>query len=447
LSAAPRYSAPDLWQSILDQLSIRVSRQNYENWLRETVGLRFEGTLLVVGAPSELTCDWLATRLRKVVAQVAKAVVGPGLSICYEAPVTRPAAANPTDEPIQPLLLQEPPTPLNPRYTFASLFEGEFNRFAVRSAGDLIERPESACSPLLVLAPAGCGKTHLLHAIGHAAQQRNEHYLLVNAEQFLADFGSANRQRSWPEFRARYRGVDLLLVDDVHTLEGKIATQAEFLQTVVALQDSGRRLVVTADGGRMLGGHSDSQRWALVAEIGQPAIEDRTRFLQDRFAAQRVEVPVEVVHYMALRKASPRDLEAALNQVVAHSRISSEAISIDLAARAMQPFAGQASQPIAQLPPAAIIDAVCARLGVSPDDLRGAKRSRAISHARHVAMYLLRQDGGLTLKSIAQALAKKDHSTVVYGCNTIAGFLESSPTLRADIDSIRAALSERFTAA
>jgi len=444
VAVEPRYSAPQLWDSILSQLVLRVSRQNFENWLKDTRGLRFEGTTLVVGAPSDLAADWLGSRLRSVVSQVAKSTLGPGLSICYEAQNGTRSAAE--EDALQPNLLPELPTPLNPRYTFGSLFIGEFNRYAAAAAREVVDATESACSSLLIVAPAGCGKTHLLHAAAHDAQRRGERVLLVNAEQFLGDFASASRQKSWPAFRARYRGVDLLLVDDIHVLNGKIATQAEFHQTVVALQDSGRRIIATCEA-PSTPLPATAARWSLVVRIDALSTQDRIGFVEHRAGQQGISLPEPVTHYVALRRTGVRDLEGAFNQVASLARISGEPITIDLAAKAMHPFSRPPAQAPLQHPPAAIIEAVCDHFGVTPAALRGLKRTRAISHARHVAMYLLRQDSGLTHSAIAGLLAKKDHSTVVYGCSAIEKGLSASPEVRADIDTIRADLITRSPAA
>jgi chromosomal replication initiator protein len=444
LSFDPRFSAPQLWESILGQLLLRVSRQNYDNWLKDTAGLRFEGTALVVGTPSELACDWLATRLRNVVSHAAKSTLGPGITIRYEA-MSKSEERSPTGDALQPILVPEQPRPLNPRFTFASLVEGNFNRFAVATARELLDDHASSASPLLVVAPPGCGKTHLLHAIAHEAQARGERFLLVNAEQFLGDYATASRLKSWPEFRARYRGADLLLVDDIQALSGKTATQAEFHQTLVALQDSGRRVIVTASDSEC-GAPATRTRWAIVAQIAAPSVADRVNFVQVRAAAQGISIPDAVVQYIALQKTNVRDLEGAFNQVTSFARITGEPITVDFAARAMHPFSRPAHRTPILHPPAAILEAVCSHFDLSVDDLRSAKRTRAITHARHVAMYLLRQDASLTHKSIAQLLVKKDHSTVVYACGSVEKALRDSPELRSDIDSIRTLLTQSTAA-
>jgi len=218
-SALPA-SAHQIWDATLAQLLIRVTRQNYDSWLRNTVGLRFEGTTLVVAAANELACDWLSTRMKSVIAQALTAVAGVGLQVRYQ-PAEEPDSGSPEGSPLQPSLLPRLQTPLNPRFTFATYLESGFNRLALSAARDIAGEAESNYSPLFVTGSAGNGKTHLLHAIAHETAQSGARLLLVSAEQFLNEFTTAVRNKSGAAFRARYRELDLLLVDDVHLLLGK----------------------------------------------------------------------------------------------------------------------------------------------------------------------------------------------------------------------------------
>jgi chromosomal replication initiator protein len=444
------YSAPEVWEATLGQLLLRVTRQNFDSWLRNTTGLRYDGRTLIVGTPTELARDWLSTRMKAVIEQALITVAGPGLKFDFE--VQEAPAAPATDTPLQPAMIAQPATPLNPRFTFARFLPGPHNRLALLAAIDVKSNAESPYSPLFLTGGSGSGKTHLLHAIAHAALQEGQRALLVTAEQFLSEFTSAVRNRTGAAFRARYRDLDILLVDDVQGLVGKKATQSEFFQTVSELRDLGRRVVLAGDQQAIAtsaGARFASQfHWGLVAEIGNPAIEDRMGFLVSRSVCQGVSVPDEVLHYIALRmRSNLRDLEGALNRVLALARISQEAVTIDFAARALHPFSDPVTCPQPELRPPAILEAVCRHLGVSLQELSGAKRTREITYARHLAMYLLRQDAGLTFQTIAQTLGRKDHSTVVHACKQLEMQMELTPALKADLDAVRACLDEARTAA
>lgn len=442
MSNALPASAEQIWEATLGQLTLKVTRQNYETWLRYTVGLRFEGTHLVVAAPNDLTCDWLSTRMRSVIMQALTTVAGPGLHVRFE-PV-EPAASASRQAPRQPSLLPENPTPLNPRFTFETYMEADFNRLALSAARDIVSDGDCPYSPLFITGGSGMGKTHLLHAIAHKAAARETHFLLVSAEQFLSEFTTAIRNKGGAAFRSRYRDLDLLLVDDVQMLLGKKATLNEFYQTLAGLHDQGKRVAVAGDPTAMSGEAARFRsylRWGLVAPIEMASSEDRVRFVTAKARAQGMDLPQEVQHYMALRvRSSIRDLEGAVNRVTALARISLDPLDINFTARALQPVALNVEEEQPNVTPTQLIEAVARHLSVSPTEITSQKRARSLSYARHVAMYLLRHDTDMTFAAIAHIMNKKDHSTVVHACTQLLNQLNISPSLRADLDAIRAAL-------
>ncbi len=441
MSAAIPATAQQIWEATLSQLMLRVTRQNYDTWLRSTVGQRYEGTTLVVTAANDLACDWLSTRMKSVISQAITAVAGLGLTVRFE-PADEIIKAD-ASTPLQPQLIQNPRAPLNPRFTFESFMEAQYNRLALTAARDVATNTESQYSPLFISGNSGMGKTHLLHSVAHAAYASNQIVLLVSAEQFLSEFTTAIRNKAGAAFRARYREPDLLLVDDVHDLMGKKATLNEFYQTLAGLHDQGRRVVVAGDPSAMSAEAARFKtmlRWGLVAHIEEPSSEDRVRYINLKARSQNMTLPDEVQHYIALRvRSSIRDLEGAVNRVSALSRISAEPLTIDFTAKALQPVSVTPEEE-RQLKPTELVDAVAQHLKLTPSDICGQKRARALTYARHVAMYLLRNDACMTYSSIAQLMNKRDHSTVVHACSQLIHELSVSPELRADIDAIRAAL-------
>jgi chromosomal replication initiator protein len=341
--------------------------------------------------------------------------------------------------------------PLNPRFTFKTFLQADFNRMALTTAQDLARQDGALYSPLFITGGGGSGKTHLLHAIAHEAAIGGARVLLVSAEQFLSEFTTALRNHTGAAFRARYRELDILLIDDIHLLLGKKATLNEFYQTLAGLHDQGRRVGVAGDPSAMSADTSRFRghlRWGLVVSIEQPSTEDRVRFVSAKAAYQGVELPEEVQHYLALRvRSSIRDLEGAVNRVTALARISNEPLTIDFAARALQPVSTATTALKPSIAPTDLVSLVCRYLEVNPTDITGQKRDRSLTYARHLAMYLLRQDSGLTYAAIAQILGKKDHSTVVHAVAQLHKELAVSPTLRADIDAVRASIHNSNPAA
>jgi chromosomal replication initiator protein len=441
LSFSAGASAAQVWEAILGQLLLRVTRQNYDTWLRHTVGLRFEGTTLLVSTPNDLASDWLSTRLRSIIAQAVTTVAGPGLQIRFESNEP-PAQDRPDSAPLQPALIPAPSAPLNPRFRFNSLLVGDFNRLAVTAAQELASTAGSVYSPLFITGASGSGKTHLLHAIAHEAFSYGVRVLLVNAEQFLSEYTTALRNKTGASFRARYRDLDLLLVDDVDVLLGKKATLNEFYRTLANLNDQGKRIVVTGDISALAansGRFQGTLRWGLVVSIETLPTEERIRFVDAKARAAAIQLPSQVEQYLALRvKSSIRDLEGAVNRVTALARISREPITIDFVAQALQPVS--VAPAIEKPQPSEILEAVCQYFEVELANLRSESRSHDVTRIRHIAMYLLREDGGLTFAAIAQLLNRKDHSTVVHACKQLHKEQASSSALRADIDGIRSTL-------
>ena len=449
LSISPGNPAPQIWDAALDQLLLRVSRQNYDTWLRDTAGLRFEGTTLVVGAPNQLAADWLSTRMRTVIMQAINAVAGPGLKLRFEARQEQPAPGLPA---LQPSMLPGQAAPLNPRFTFASFLEADFNRLALTAAHDIVLNEQTTYSPLFITGESGSGKTHLLHAIAHKAAGQPIACVLVNAERFLSEFTTSLQTRTTAAFRARYHDLDLLVVDDVQILLGKKATQAEFYRTIASLHDQGRRVVVAGDKSALISAaakrFTSQLQWGLVVTIETPSTADRARFITAKAQQQGLSLASEVVHYLALRaRSSVRDLEGAVNRVAALSRIAHGPVTIEFAADALQPVAAEPPDTRSMINPETLLKITAHHLGLTPEDLTSQKRDQDTTYARHIAMYILRRDGGFTFAAIAQIVGRKDHSSVVHACSKLERQLTASPTLRADIDSIRAALHLPGTAA
>lgn len=447
--SSPGDSAPQIWEATLGHLLLRVTRQNYDTWLRNTVGLRFEETTLIVAAPNELACDWLSTRMRSVISQALTAVAGPGLKVRFEAAAEMGTCA--IDADLQPSLLPRLSAPLNPRFTFSSFLPCEFNRLAYNGAVDVANGADSTYSPLFITGSSGSGKTHLLHAIAHEATAQRLRFVLATADQFLSEFTASVRNHTSPAFRARYRDIDMLLIDDVHQFIGKKGTLQEFYLTVAALHDQGKMVAVAGEPAGMNGEGERFQsqlRWGLVATIGTPTMEDRVRFIQAKAKRQGIDLPEEVQHYLALRvRSSIRELEGAVNRVTALARISPEPLTIDFAVKALQPISTSALETPRQIAPAAVLQAVCDHLSIGSAEITSSRRNRELTYARHIAMYLMRQDASMTFAAIARMLGKKDHSTVVHACSQLEREICQSPALRADVDAIRSAIHSSDTAA
>jgi len=446
-------SPATIWTATLGQLEMQVTRANYDTWLRDTVGLRHDDGTFVVGAHSDFATEWLATRLRPIIAKTLAKVLGHGVAVAFE--VVRPATLD------TPVLLSEPdgatdvpqflrravaPPALNPALTFESFVVGEENALAFESARKAVQQP-GATNPLTIIGPCGLGKTHLLQAIGHAAWATGLSVIYAPAERFGNDYARA-RDHGYEQFRNRYRNTDVLLIDDVQFFEGRPGFQEAFFHAFNDLHVAGKQIAVSCDRApAQLSGIIEPLRsrlqWGLVADLQRPSFDTRVAILRAKSLRHALRLPDEALELIAERCCpTVRELEGSLNRVLAYVPLVGGKVTREIIERALSPLAppstvaGETAAPS----PDAVVAAVCRRTGAQPADLRGRSRSRDIAYARHLAMFVLKEDGRRTVAEIGRLFGNRDHSTVLGGIQRIALEQTTRPETRADLAAVRESL-------
>ncbi|MGO2862546.1 MAG: chromosomal replication initiator protein DnaA [Brevibacterium sp.] len=314
---------------------------------------------------------------------------------------------------------------LNPKYTFDTFVIGASNRFAHASAFAVAEAPAKAYNPLFIYGESGLGKTHLLHAIGFYATQLFPEIRVkyVSSEEFVNDFintiGSSRTSNSLrPAFQRRYREVDLLMIDDIQFLQGKDATVEEFFHTFNALHNEAKQVVITSDQPpKMLKGFEERLRsrfeWGLLTDVQPPDMETRFAILRRKAAGDQLDVPDDVLEYIASRVSSNiRELEGALIRVTAFANLNDQQVDVSLAETVLKDFITQDDTPA--ITAADIMGQTAAYFSLTLDDLCGTSRSRTLTTARQIAMYLCRELTDLSLPKIGQAFGGRDHTTVMH---------------------------------
>lgn len=356
------------------------------------------------------------------------------------APVTPTALALARSEPDAAGSMYE----LHPRYVFETYVVGTANRLAYAAAQEVATYPGERYNPLFLYGGVGLGKTHLLHAIGHKARASGLHVAYVTAERFTNEIIEAIRMRTTEFFRARYRAVDVLLVDDVQFIAGKESTEEEFFHTFNALHDINKQIVLSSDRVPHAMAHLHDRlrsrfQWGLMADIHAPDYPQRVEILRTKAAERHIEIPDDVVVRLAQPECENiRTLEGALNRVVAYAKMLNAPLDLRLVESALTPLAGEA--PTRQMDAGAVLDAVARHFGVQLDDLRGKSRERGIAWARQVAMFLLREETPASLLQIGQLLGGRDHTTVMHGCSRVGKSLAADERVRREINAIRASL-------
>jgi chromosomal replication initiator protein len=312
------------------------------------------------------------------------------------------------------------PTRLNPKYTFDTFVIGASNRFAHAAAVAVAEAPAKAYNPLFVYGESGLGKTHLLHAIGHYARNLYPHVRVryVNSEEFTNDFINSIRDDKASNFQRRYRDVDVLLIDDIQFLQGKVQTQEEFFHTFNTLHNANKQVVITSDlPPKQLSGFEERMRsrfeWGLLTDVQPPDLETRIAILRKKAVQERMSAPDEVLEFIASRiSTNIRELEGALIRVTAFASLNRQPVDMGLAEIVLKDLIPHEHGP--QITSAAIMAQTAAYFGLSIDDLCGSSRSRVLVTARQIAMYLCRELTDLSLPKIGQQFGGRDHTTVMH---------------------------------
>jgi len=430
-------TSQELWEAALGELQMQVSKANYRTWLEKTFGLAFQDGQFVVGVPNTFVAEYLDKNQRSLIEKTLSNLTQSDTKAQFRVG-SFPAGSkdnngeHPDNHRARPML----PLSLNTKYSFSSFVVGSCNRLAFAAATSVADNPGQGYNPLFVYGGAGLGKTHLLQAIGHSAAANNLTVIYASAERFTNEFIHAIRQRKTDEFNNRYRGVDILLIDDIHFISGKEQTEESFFHTFNELHNANHQIVITSDcpptsmpllENRLL----SRFEWGLIVDIQPPDWETRLAILQAKAEQAGVIIPAEVLEFIAGQKQdNVRQLEGSLNRVIAFSTLVRAEPTLDLAMQALEDIATR--KPILHsISPTKVIELVASSFKLSSADLISRKRDRETALGRQVAMYLLREKTNCSLEQIGKELGGRDHSTVIHACDKIsAGLRDSSPLKR-----------------
>ncbi|CAN5843576.1 chromosomal replication initiator protein DnaA [soil metagenome] len=449
--------AKQVWRAALGELQVSLSPANYETWLKDTALVAADGDRFRVAVPNGFAKDWLETRYRSLIAQTLARVVGYSVNVDFE--VRELEASEPAEEEApaedprpSPRVRVEPGrvggnesggVNLNPRYTFRTFIVGSANRLAHAASLSVAERPGRAYNPLFLYGGVGLGKTHLMHAIGNAVVTRfpRKRVVYATSEKFTNEFITSIQQGSIDEFRARYRRIDLLLIDDIQFIADKERTQEEFFHTFNAIHEDAKQIVLSSDRSpKQITTLEERLRsrfeWGLIADLTAPDLETRIAILRTKADEQGVRVAPEALETIARKVASNiRELEGALNRIVAYASMQGMPITAELTQAVLSNVLYSPRK--RAVTPERIAIAVSDYYGVDLEALRGQKRDRAIVVPRQVAMYLMRAETDASLLRIGAELGGRDHSTVLHACGKIDKEAARNEDLRRELAAVR----------
>ncbi len=335
----------------------------------------------------------------------------------------------------------------NPRYTFGSFIVGQSNKLAHAASLAVAENPGRVYNPLFLYGGVGLGKTHLLHAIGHAGETSGLNVLYTTSEKFTNEIINAIRFQKTEEFRSKYRQIDILLVDDIQFIAGKESTEEEFFHTFNTLHIANKQIVVTSDRPpKAISSLQDRLRsrfeWGLLADVQRPEYEHRMAILRSKSESLRFSIPAGVIEYVARPECSSvRELEGALNRVIAYATLHDAPLSVKLAAQALEHIYD--TKPPATLTVSEVFDGVCRYYNARPELVRGKQRDRDIVWPRQVAMYLMREETTASLLQIGAALGGRDHTTIMHGWEKVNAEINNNEQVRHEIAAVLESLHNR----
>jgi chromosomal replication initiator protein len=478
----------DAWLATLGQLQLQLNRSTFDTWLKGSEVLAYEDGEFVIRVRHAYAKDWLDKHLKAQIIQTLSHVFKRSVQVDFvvylpnrqradivdAGPLfaSAPAADGQTvSEEVTDLTVDEwlsnydewdprvshieyggsheqpsaGSVPLDRRFTFDTFVTGPSNHFAYAAALAVVEEPGTRFNPLVVYGGVGMGKTHLLQAIGHESQRTGRQIVYLTAEAFTNELVDAIRTQKTDDFRARFRSLDLLLVDDIQFMAGKASTEEEFYHTFNAIISQGGQVAVVCNQHpRLLHKLDDRIRsrleGGLLADIQPPEFETRLEIVKVKAAAQGSVLPDDVASVLAHHAtANIRELEGLLNQVLARAVLTYEPLTLELARQVIDknslhpsPTPHRKRSKLTD-----VLEATASYHQLSLDDLLGKGRSKKVVHARQIAMYLAREETSASLPQIGEALGGRNHSTVLHGYQKIADSVADDDRLRNELSAIR----------
>jgi chromosomal replication initiator protein len=431
---AQPHSSASGWDAFHQSLRDRVTPGAWKTWL-EPLDPELEGATLRLVAPTDFHYRWVSDRylgdIQEATLEAFGADIVVDLTVDAFVRIDEPGplpAHDPSGGSRSVAVGHEPR--LVPKYTFDNFVVGQSNRFAHAAALAVAEQPGSHYNPLFIYAAAGLGKTHLLHAVGQHRRELDPGAVVryVSSEQFFNEFINGIRQKRMDQFKARYRTIDVLLLDDVQFFEGKEQILEEFFHTFNSLYEAGRQLVISSDRHpKHLSTLEDRLRsrfeWGLLTDIQTPDVETRLAILRKNADFAPMPVPTDVLLFIAEHVSdNVRELEGALTRVTAFAALTGERITAEMAREVLRDVVG--ANDATPITSDMIIDITSLYFGITVDDLTGPSRRQPLARSRQISMYLCREHTDLSLPKIGSAFGGRDHTTVLHAVDRVKNLMQ-----------------------
>ena len=438
-----------IWDACKKELEKKIDPHSFISYIEPTKQIKYDNGELSILVPSRFLVDWLEKYYLETIGKALKKVMDSDTSITFVVDSARPKevrtpapAMKQKQRPRSPAIV----TRFISKYSFDSFVVGSCNEFAHASSTTCANNPGSKYNPLFLYGGVGLGKTHLMQSIGHHIQKKNKNatVLYLSSEQFVNQMISSMQKGQMDNFRKKFRGVDVLLVDDIQFIAGKERTQEEFFHTFNSLFELGKQIVVSSDQFpkdiKKLEERLKSRfEWGLIADIQPADLETKMAIIRKKATANGYKIPTDVTEFLARAiKSNIRELEGCLARVVAYSSLSGRPIDLALAKETLE---GVYSDARGQIDIAQIQKAIIKYFNLKPTDLKSKNRSKKMVVPRQLAMYLCRKYTEESLPQIGKFFGGRDHSTVIHATKKIKHDIEVNTKLYNDLKAIEKILN------
>jgi chromosomal replication initiator protein len=437
-----------LWQETLKIIKTSVNTQTFQTWFSFIEPVSFEGERLTLEVPNQFFKNWILEHYLDIIKSTLKEISGQELQLEFRVLETQQEKRALTEKIILDTQANiKTPTQslsftnrykefgLNPKYTFDSFVVGPSNRFTYAASLAVVDSLASSYNPLFIHGGVGLGKTHLMHAIAHGVAQRypQAKIMYISSERFTNQLITAIQNRTTLRFRQMYRSVDILLIDDVHFIAGKESTQEEFFHTFNALHENHKQIVLSSDRSpKNISGLEERLvsrfEWGLVTDVQPPDLETRIAILKKKSEKETIQVPDEVLFYIAEKiKSNIRELEGALIRVVAYARLHNINITLDIGKDVLKEMVIEEEKKVTiEL----IQKKVAEYFDIRLSDMKAKRRSKIVAYPRQIAMYLARELTSHSLPEIGEQFGGRDHTTVLHAYEKINKEVAANPTIK-----------------
>ncbi len=440
-----------LWQAVLGELELQLSKANFTTWFRGTFVCSYEEKKVIIGVPNAFTKSWLEKKYNDQILEALRNISEDDIKeVFYKVETGKSAPKTSADStvvlPRTQSIGEENSSAnsfgLNNRYTFEKFIVGKTSELAYAACEAVSQTPGKVYNPLFIYGGVGLGKTHLLQAIGHQIGKSGGKIMYVTSEKFTNEYIQSVKNGKAKEFKDAYRNVDLLLIDDIQFIAGKEGTQEEFFHTFNHLHQSNKQIVLTSDRPpkaipalekRLL----SRFEWGMIADISTPDLETRIAILEAKVKEKGYNIDNEVISFIASHvKNNVRELEGALNRIIAFHELNNTDIDLENVKNILNTITSSSSAKKSATPKE-IIKTVAEFYDIGTDDITGKSREKRLAFPRQIIMYLMREEIKCSYPSIGHELGGRDHTTAMHAYQKITKEIENNERIRQEINSIK----------